>query len=507
MRIDSLWINGHKNFEDFRIDFIEESLINILLGKNGTGKSNIIEVIVQIFKLLDQAKSSKEFFERFKYEFEITYYTVIDNKQNWFLISRTKEHNLIRNAANKGDLTKKNEISFAALKRIDGAFFLPKYIIAYYSGENNRLKQIFKEPEESYYKLVRQNKDQETDFRRFFYADIHHCQLLLVALLTFADQDERIENLLKNYLGYDEFVDFTVTLKSPDWNKDVSLKDGIADFWGAKGTPLRFCNYLFTESEGEPIIDYDSKLEIDNPIREDITFYVRGQRFVANARDYFKTGIDLFRHLESTFISGLIHEIVIRLKKTKNDDVIQFNELSEGEQQLVTIIGLLIFTSYDNTLFLLDEPDTHLNPNWQRDYLKLFNDFTTAKNNHIIISTHSPLLVQAAKDSGLILLKLEDGHPISNSDSHFIKNWRIDQVLTSEYFELVSARPPQLDEFMLVREELLNKPIHEKHDLEKLKRWESQSGLLPSGETLNDFQAMHLVRTIAKEIKANDKNR
>lgn len=48
-----------------------------------------------------------------------------------------------------------------------------------------------------------------------------------------------------------------------------------------------------------------------------------------------------------------------------------FTELSEGEQQLLCVMGMLRFTRGDETLFLLDEPDTHLDPRWKLDYLEL----------------------------------------------------------------------------------------------------------------------------------------
>lgn len=505
MRIDSLWIDGYKNFKNFKIDFQEEYLVNILLGKNGTGKSNVIEIIVNLFKELDNSIIPKDFFEKFDYSFEITYYILTGEIQHWFLIRKEKEKRVILTANSKDALIEDNVITFSALKKLDKSEYLPKYIIAYYSGESVRLKDIFRGPEESYYKLVQQNKDQELDFRRFFYADVHHCQILLIALLSFANTDDKIKNLLKDYLDFEEFIDFTITLKSPDWNQGVSLKDGIDLFWGAKGTPHRFCNYLYTESSSEPVVDYSSPLPINNKIRESISFYLSGEKFVSHAVSYFETGLDLFRHLESTFISGLIGEIVIRIKKKGSEQPIPFAQLSEGEQQLITIIGLLVFTSFDNnTLFLLDEPDTHLNPNWQRDYLGLFKDFTTVENSHIIISTHSPLLVQAAKDSGLILLKLEDGHPVSNSDSHFIKNWRIDQVLTSEYFELVSSRPPELDNYMITREKILSKPKLEEEDINILKSFENTFGVLPTGETVDEIRALQLINRLANKIP--DKN-
>jgi predicted ATPase len=498
MRIDSLWVTKLKNFDNFTIDFREDFPVNILLGQNGTGKSNLIEVIVTIFLKLEQSSSKKEFIESFTFDFKIKYCISQEKEWKYYLISKI-EGVLIIQLGNVSDLSVENEISFNALKRIPEALYLPKYVIGYYSGSIERLKSIFKQSEQKYYKEVRSNRDQEIEFRRFFYADTYSCQLMLLSLLTYASTDKNIRAFLSKYLDFSEFVDFTVSLRSPDWNKGISLKDGINEFWGAKGTPLRFCNYLLVESKSEPVIEYNVSLDIKNSIRERVTFYLKGPDFLNNAIEYFDSGIDLFRHIESTYISGLIDKITIRIKKKSSNDIIEFSELSEGEQQLITILGLLLFTSDENTLFLLDEPDTHLNPNWQREYLKLFNNNT--KNSHIVIATHSPLMVQSAEDAGIILFKLENGNPVCNSDTHFIHNWRIDQVLTSEYFGLKSARPPQLDKFMAAREALLNKAELTSEDKEKLIAWETDSGLLPSGETLNDFFAMHLVRSIAKDLK------
>jgi ABC-type cobalamin/Fe3+-siderophores transport system ATPase subunit len=503
MRIDFIKINGHKNFNDFKVDFREDYLINILLGRNGTGKSNLIEFIVSTFQRLASARTPKDFFE-IDYSFEIQYSIFAKDREYWFNLKRTGNDNSILYASSKEGLIDNSKISFSQLKRLDENFFLPKYLIGYYSGESKRLSEIFKKPEEDYYRAVRQNKDQELDFRRFFYADDHHCQLLLISLLAFADEDKDISNLLAEYLDYKEFVDFTITLKSPDWNKGVSLNDGIDKFWGAKGSPFRFCNYLLAESKEQPIVNLNASLDIDNKIRESISFYLKGGDFVKNAPEYFDSGLNLFRHLESTYISNLIDRIVIRIRKTSSNDVIEFTELSEGEQQLITIIGLLLFTSEENTLFLLDEPDTHLNPNWQRDYLGLFNRYSHAKNSQIIISTHSPLLVQSADEAGLILLKLEEGRPVSNSDGAFISNWRIDQVLTSEFFGLKSSRPAQLDEYMAVRTEILAKANITEDDLDRLQSYENQFGVLPTGESINEFKAQVLINKIASRVSDQD---
>jgi len=76
------------------------------------------------------------------------------------------------------------------------------------------------------------------------------------------------------------------------------------------------------------------------------------------------------------------------------DGILTFKELSEGEQQLLTVLGLLKFTQDEESLFLLDEPDTHLNPAWKLKYLNLIEQVVgKPKASHLIISTHDPLVM------------------------------------------------------------------------------------------------------------------
>jgi hypothetical protein len=57
--------------------------------------------------------------------------------------------------------------------------------------------------------------------------------------------------------------------------------------------------------------------------------------------EQFKTPADFFKELGSTFMSNLIHETRIRVRVRLCDGSLTFRELSEGEQQLITVVGLL----------------------------------------------------------------------------------------------------------------------------------------------------------------------
>ena len=61
---------------------------------------------------------------------------------------------------------------------------------------------------------------------------------------------------------------------------------------------------------------------------------------------------------------------------------------------MLTVLGLLRFTKDDESLILLDEPDTHLNPLWKWRYREYLNDVVKRPDStQIIINTHDPLVI------------------------------------------------------------------------------------------------------------------
>src|SRR5205807_7576798 len=100
----------------------------------------------------------------------------------------------------------------------------------------------------------------------------------------------------------------------------------------------------------------------------------------------------LFTFLESLFLCDLVDEVRVTVKRADNHRI-NFKQLSEGEQQLLTVLALLLFTQDDESLYLLDEPDTHLNPVWTYDYLALLERVIQTSKGHLLIATHNPLMI------------------------------------------------------------------------------------------------------------------
>jgi predicted ATP-binding protein involved in virulence len=144
---------------------------------------------------------------------------------------------------------------------------------------------------------------------------------------------------------------------------------------------------------------------------------------------------------------------------------------------------------------LVDEIDLHLHPRWQRTLMKYLSDLFP--NTQFIVSAHSPLVVQAATDANVVLLRREGDHVVIDNDVQAIKGWRVDQVLTSDLFGLESARPPEIDDALAERTRILSKSRLSKADKTRLSELEAYIGDLPTGETQQDMAAMDIIRRAA----------
>jgi len=93
---------------------------------------------------------------------------------------------------------------------------------------------------------------------------------------------------------------------------------------------------------------------------------------------------------------------------TKND--LKYSVLSSGEQQRIFNNALLISNIHKckkpEKLFLIDEPDTYLHPNWQKkiikDYVAIFKKYNT--HIHLVVTTHSPFLLSDIPKENIIFL-------------------------------------------------------------------------------------------------------
>lgn len=134
----------------------------------------------------------------------------------------------------------------------------------------------------------------------------------------------------------------------------------------------------------------------------------------------------LFQALDTMRLSGLIEDFRVRVRVRGSAGAIHTRQLSEGEQQLLTVLGLMRFTRNAGSLYLLDEPDTHLNPAWEVDYLERLRTIGGIESHsHTILATHDPLLVAGlCKEEIRVLTRNQEGRIVATETARDISRGR-----------------------------------------------------------------------------------
>ena len=74
----------------------------------------------------------------------------------------------------------------------------------------------------------------------------------------------------------------------------------------------------------------------------------------------------------------------------KDGSKIDFNDLSSGEKQIISIFSKVYLDVTSQCIFIIDEPEISLSIEWQKDFLKDIYD--SGKIALLIATTHSPFI-------------------------------------------------------------------------------------------------------------------
>ena len=154
---------------------------------------------------------------------------------------------------------------------------------------------------------------------------------------------------------------------------------------------------------------------------------------------------------------------------------------------------------------LIDEIDLHMHPRWQRHIMTDLSKLFPA--TQFIATSHSPLIVQAADQANLVLLRKREGAVEIVNDPGVPRNLRVDQILTSLLFGMPSARSDRVQGLFDQRAELLKKTNRSQDEEERLRSIRRQIDELPTAEDRNDQAAMDRIRQFAALLEDNQGTR
>jgi len=198
---------------------------------------------------------------------------------------------------------------------------------------------------------------------------------------------------------------------------------------------------------------------------------------------------------------------------TKHGKKIPLNDFSLGYKNAVywsMDLSWRLFNQYPDSknaleepaIVLIDEIDLHLHPKWQTEIIEnLSNHFP---NVQFIVTAHSPLMVQPSTNINYAILKFKDNSVCIINEPVDIDGWRYDQILTSEFFGLKTARG--LYGNLLDRRRVLiskkNLPAKERKELETITEQLSQ---FPSGENPKQIEEQKIIDQIISDFKKTGK--
>lgn len=420
MRIDRVYIDGFRNLREIEADFDEGRLTTVVIGQNGSGKSNLIEAIVEIFRHIDLPTGSVRF------TFEIDY--VIKGR-------KVRIHN--RDGATLFFVD--DETMSVSRFNLNKESLFPDLVFGYYSGTGRRLEKLFDDHQARYYGVINKDRD-DSEYekaraaRRLFYCRPVHGVFALLAHFAKPGKKGDVSKLLNEKLGITGFHSALAHFKEPSWFTNSLWKKGRStppagrgrrtfdelgeqalDVWGARG-PAGECARAFHEVAFHPLAitgkvvdDYRSKAKTE----AQLACFIRDEKALKAFAAQYGNDQDLFAALEAADISDLFREMLVWVTRKDNDSGdVSFSDLSDGERQLLMVLGLIRVSRGREALFLLDEPDTHLNPAWQLTYLDLIKEWTEIAAEEdkcqIIMTSHNPLTIAALVKQEVRVMQVND---------------------------------------------------------------------------------------------------
>lgn len=398
MQLKQLYINNFKNLENININFNNKT-INSFVGKNGIGKSNIFEAIIEIFLFLLEKERVIDFsfkieYKKFDREIKIEY----NKNKNELKISY------------KEDRKFKNSQIVEEIKIED----LPETIVLYYAGQNERLKNYALEYEKAYLGKsgVNFTKKENLDIRNIFGLTTVHKNISMLLLLVY--KNHFTKDILKRLEISEEFIEGKLILKKPyKYSGKISAMSQYDDerFWKVRGK-IRKCLDLLVEGNTG-----DNKNGKEGFFEKEEKYYITLQANVLEKlREHFSIQ-ELFFILDDMRIIELFDCLELKIKKS-TDKLIDFNNLSEGENQSLLISTIIEIFNNKECLFLFDEPDAFLHPEWQVKFIQQLQ-FKNS-NNHIIKSTHNLSTIIYLKDEILLCYQNNNKLEVKNSDHNLI---------------------------------------------------------------------------------------
>lgn len=377
MRLRSVWISEYKNLKDFSITFEGDDFLDIFVGKNGSGKSNFFEALVEIFDHIydfdpDEAGPGFDYTISFEIDGALT-------SVRWVDVELT--------------------INGGAGRRTIGQTPLPDHLLIYYSGQNPQIGASSDRYDERF-----QGKIDGPDFAGSprFIPVTRRVQDLYLAMMFVLPEDAPARQALIERLSIKGLSpDLRLTLQRPSYAKRNPAQFNIDDlqghkFWRARGPTREFLERLENCQHQAPAgapIRPEGYLAADDQYILYIDINLLRNEFANEGY------CALFRQFYSLRLLGMLVSLSAEVE-LESGFMGRSTGFSDGQFQMVYLLASAELFKDRNVISLFDEPDAFLHPEWQFDFLDQIDAISkeAARTDHFLLSTHSASTIAAKSE-------------------------------------------------------------------------------------------------------------
>lgn len=484
-----------------------------LAGLNGSGKSNVLEVLASIFYHLEccvhnypnyafDANVSNP--DSFELEYFIAKDSISQKHEDLFKVKITKTVSYEpRMQVQEYPFTIPwNGVKPFVISNERGISYLPDLIVAYSSGENEILSLPFIKMRlfqyDEYIKDSIKNSIYEKPKSRLLYIDYEMSQAVLLTILLFFQNENSVSTIdilqpIVKELGIDKMVSFSINLNNywqklinenldeievetifnyTNEDKSEDKEDNKRKSWQIlthlekQIEKLKKCATCYFESSEYIKLDFWVNGETTKAVKDIFNndpyefFSVFQMLQILNERvekikekreiyeskgfytDYKKTEHPWFFYFTDYFINKT------NKGETKSRQLLLKN-LSDGEQQFLHTLGICLMLQNKRALLLLDEPETHFNPDWRSKFINILRKTLIAGNDNfllkdIVLTSHSPFIISDCLPDKVIIFEKNnetDGMVICKNakESEFNTYGTSIDIITEKIFKNVNT--------------------------------------------------------------------
>jgi len=382
MKLKSIKIENYKSFAEENNTLILEDL-NTIIGKNESGKSNLIECLSGISL---SGISDKSFFQKFNKNtgkhpiISVILIPTKEEEKKYKIVGETKitlnDQYDIDIEGGFSDLIKNNKIFQENKKSLNE---LNKNVVdLFYNNDdkrnfNNIIKMINESEKKMFLNYTYVINITEKIYNNSNYTEFSECLKKCISYL------KEIQELLPYFI---EIKDYSL--------KSKYTKSYLEDSSKSKEMLKHLLNCM--DMKLDDLMEYWDISNGGDKLNFSEEFNEKLEKIIAEFNKFYtQEKVEMKAIFENDSLNFAI-------KTTKK--YMDFEERSNGLKwylnMFIQIMSETNSTDIENYIILIDEPGVYLHINAQKEVLKLFEDFAT-KNNQIIYTTHSPFMIYEDK--------------------------------------------------------------------------------------------------------------